>query len=88
MMSDASFGGILRELMALLADAWRELAVYTLVLGALTTVGVWAGLTETSAGTLNMGFRVDASDGPASASFGPRASPASSPWGWAWRCTD
>jgi hypothetical protein len=69
-MREASFGGIIGELMSLLADARRELAVYTLVLGGLTTLGVWAGLTETTAGTINIGFQVDASDSPASGLFG------------------
>jgi len=69
-MREASFAGIFRELLSLLADAWRDLAVYTLVLGAITTLGVWAGLTETTTGTLEMGFQVDASDSPASALFG------------------
>lgn len=69
MRSEASVGGILGELVALLADSGRDLAIYTLVLGGLTAAGVLAGLTETAAGTLEYGFSIDSSDTPASGLF-------------------
>jgi hypothetical protein len=64
-----SVGGILGEIFALLRDAGRAFALYTLVVGGLAAFGALAGLSETAAGQLNFGFRFDSSDTPASALF-------------------
>lgn len=65
----ASVRGLLGELAALLADARRPFALYTLLLGGLAALGVLAGLTETAAGTLSYGFSVDEDDTLESALF-------------------
>ncbi len=69
MNNEATITGIFAELTAVLADARRDLALYTLVIGGLSAAGVLAGLTETTTGTINYGFSVDASDTTASALF-------------------
>ena len=61
MTRDASVGGILGELFSLLGDSARDFAFYTLVIGGVTATGVLAGLTETSASTLNYGFELNSS---------------------------
>lgn len=66
---DASVGGILGELASLLQDTARDFGIYTLVIGGLTAAGVLAGLTETTAGSLDYGFQVDSGDSPQSALF-------------------
>ncbi|MBT2134019.1 hypothetical protein KK137_06700 [Croceibacterium sp. LX-88] len=69
MRNAATFSGIFQELVSLIGDARRDVAVYTLVVGGLTAIGVVLGLTETSSGTISYGFSVDANDTPASALF-------------------
>jgi len=69
MTNQASVGGILGELFSLLGDSARDFALYTVVIGGVTAVGVVAGLTDTTAGTLDYGFSIDSGDSPASALF-------------------
>jgi hypothetical protein len=69
MTKDASVGGILGELVSVLERSARDVAIYVLVLGGITAFGVLAGLAETTAGTLDYGFRVDANDSAGSALF-------------------
>lgn len=46
MKNEATFSGIFRELISLVGDARRNLAIYTLVLGGLAVIGVTLGLAE------------------------------------------
>jgi hypothetical protein len=69
MKHEANVGGILAELLSLVGDAGRDVALYILVVGGLTAVGVLAGFSETTAGVLNYGFSVGTDDTPASALF-------------------
>jgi len=69
MTKEASVGGILGELFSLLGDSARDFALYTLVIGGVTAAGVLAGLTETTADTLDYGFSIGSGDSPASALF-------------------
>ena len=69
MRKEASFTGIFGELASLLSDAWREIALYTFVVGGLTAIGFLTGLTEPAEEAFNIGFSIDASDSPAGALF-------------------
>ncbi|WP_156457555.1 hypothetical protein [Altererythrobacter sp. Root672] len=69
MRNEATFSGIFQELVSLIGDAKRDVAIYTLVVGGLTAIGVAFGLMETSSGTISYGFSVDTNDTPASALF-------------------
>jgi len=67
--NEASITGIFRELAFLLADARREFALYTLVLGGLSAIGIVVGLTEATTGGLDFGFSIDAADTTATGLF-------------------
>lgn len=69
MERDASVGGILSELLSLLTDCARDVALYTLVVGGMAAAGVLAGLTDPAAGAFDYGFRIDGGDSPADAAF-------------------
>ena len=69
MQQEAGFGRIFAELFAILSRAGREVALYTVVVGGATALGVLTGLTEQTPNALNYGFSVDASDSPQGALF-------------------
>lgn len=69
MRNQATFSEIFRALFSLLGAARRDLAIYILVVGGLTAIGVMLGLTETASGTISYGFSVDANDSAGSALF-------------------
>lgn len=69
MIREASIGGILSELVALLGDTGRDFAIYTLIVGGVAAAGILAGLTEPTSDSIAYGFRVDGNDSPASAAF-------------------
>jgi hypothetical protein len=69
MRREASFTGIFGELAALLSDAWREVALYTLVVGGLAAIGIVAGLTEPASEIFDFGFNIDSNDPPATVLF-------------------
>lgn len=68
-MRKASFGGIFGELFALLGDTRNDFGLYTLVIGGISALGVFLGLSDPATDTLGYGFAVDANDTPASALF-------------------
>lgn len=69
MASEATVGGILSELAALVGDAARDVALYVLVIGGLAAVGVVLGLTETATMAFSFGFQVNATDGAVKSLF-------------------
>jgi hypothetical protein len=70
MQREASFTGIFGELASLLNDAWREIALYVLVIGGLAAIGILVGLTEPATAMFDFGFELNSNRGPASALFG------------------
>ena len=69
MRNEASFTGIFGELSSLLTDAWREAALYTLVIGGVAAIGLLAGVTEPATETFDFGFNLNSSDDPAGSLF-------------------
>lgn len=69
MRNEASFTGIFGELSSLLGDAWREVALYTLVVGGASAIGILTGLTEPAPETFDYGFEISATDSPSSVLF-------------------
>lgn len=69
MEKSVGVGDILSETVAVVSAGARDIAIFALLLGGVTAVGVIAGLTETTSEAFQMGFEVDASDGAANGLF-------------------
>ena len=69
MRQEASFTGIFSELASLLNAAWREAAVFTLVIGGVGAVGFLAGIVEPPTNALDFGFKFNASEDPLGSLF-------------------
>lgn len=62
-------GDILTATMEVVSTSARDIAIFALILGGLTAIGVLLGLTETTSTTFQMGFSIDATDTFASGLF-------------------
>ena len=69
MERDVDFAAILGEVFALVRDAAREVALYVVLIGGVTAIGVVAGLTESASQTLGFGFEFNANDSAEAALF-------------------
>jgi hypothetical protein len=69
MANEASVGGFFSETVSLIGDRSKETGLYVVVVGGLTAIGYFFGLTEPTAAAFGVGFMIDANDSLASALF-------------------
>ena len=70
MRHEVSFTGIFSELASLLSAAWRETALFTLVIGGVGAVGLLTGIVEPPTETFDFGFNFNTSENPLGSLFG------------------
>jgi hypothetical protein len=69
MANEASVGGFLAETASLVRDKPREVGLYVVVVGGLAAIGVFLGLSESTAASFGFGVSIDASDSIPSALY-------------------